>query len=91
MLVTGMMMMGRGHMMGGRMMAPPHQQVPGAAVVNGSVVPPMMMQGGMMPGPRVPLNMGGAVPNMPATMTPMMGAMSQNPPGPMSMPNNMGL
>lgn len=71
-------------------MVPPQPQVPGTTVVNGSVVSPMMMQGGMLPGPRVPLNMG-AVPSMPANMTPMMGVMSQNPAGPMSMPNNMGL
>lgn len=85
--------MGGGSMMGGRMMVPPHPQVPGASVVNGSVVSPMVMQqgGGMLGAPRVPLNMGGAAPNMPATMTPMLGVMSQNPVGPMSMPNNMGL
>lgn len=77
-------------MMGGSpMMVPPSQQVAGAAAVNGSVVPPMMMPGGMMAGPRVP--MGGPMPNMPATMNPMMGMMSQNPAGPMSMPNKMGL
>lgn len=70
-------------------MTPPHPHVTGAAVMNGSVVSPVMMQGGMMPGPRVP--MGSAMPNMSATMNPMMGMMSQNPAGPMSMPNNMGL
>lgn len=85
-----MMMGGTPQMMGGSpMMVPPSPQVAGAAAVNGSVVPPMMMPGGMMAGPRVP--MGGPMPNMPATMNPMMGMMSQNPAGPMSMPNKMGL
>ena len=78
-------------MVGGRMVVPPHPQVPGASVVNGSVVPPMMMQGGMLSGTGAPLSMRGVGPNMPATMTPMMGVMSQNQAGPMSMPNNMGL
>lgn len=83
-------MMGGSQMMGGSpMVVPSTPPVAGAAVMNGSVVSPMMMQGGMMTGPRVP--MGVAMPNMPATMNPMMGMMSQNPAGPMSMPNNMGL